>query len=76
MKVKKITFIDVKNLPEGTRLSYTYSIIDEDTGKIIDSNAKGSFVILDNLEIEFNGVNKNVLEAANILFKAAENKLQ
>lgn len=72
--IKKITFIDIRNLPEGTRLSYTYSVLDEG-GKIIDSNVKGSFVVLDNMTIEINGEQKNVMEAANILFKAASEKL-
>lgn len=72
--IKKITFIDIRNLPEGTRLSYTYSVLDE-SGKIIDSNVKGSFVVLDNMTVEINGEQKNVMEAANILFKAASEKL-
>ena len=33
--INKITSVDIKNLAEGTRLSYTYSVLDEN-GKITD----------------------------------------
>lgn len=72
--INKITSVDIKNLAEGTRLSYTYSVLDEN-GKIIDSNKKGSFVVLDDMAVEINGEEKNVMEAINVLFKAASNKL-
>lgn len=74
--IKKITDLNIKDLSEGTRLSFTYSIIDGNTGKIIDSNAKGSFIILDDMIVNYNGQDKNIMESAKILTKAALNKIE
>lgn len=71
---KIITDVQIRNMSEGQRAFYTYSTVD-DTGKIIDNNAKGSFVVLDDMAVEINGQFKNVKDAANVLFKAAENSI-
>ena len=71
---KIVTDFQVRNMDEGHRVFYTYSTVD-DTGKIIDNNAKGSFVILDDMTVEINSELKSVKEAADILFKAASDKI-
>jgi hypothetical protein len=43
----KITGIAVLTTAEGTRITYTYSVIDVTTGSILQSNIKKSFVVLD-----------------------------
>lgn len=73
--IKKVTSVELRNLSEGMRLSYTYSVLDE-SGKIIDSNVKGSFVVLDDMIVEINGESKSVTEAVNVLFKAASDKIK
>lgn len=73
--IKKVTSVELRNLSEGMRLSYTYSVLDE-SGKIIDSNIKGSFVVLDDMAVEINGESKSVTEAVNVLFKAASDKIK
>lgn len=35
------------NVNGGDRLSFTYDVIDENTGDLIDSNAKESFFVVD-----------------------------
>lgn len=72
--LNKITDINIKPMPEGLRIIYTYSTVDEE-GRIIDTNAKGTFVVLDNLSVEVDGENKNVKEAINVIFKASESRL-
>lgn len=73
--IKKVTSVELRNLSEGMRLSYTYSVLDE-SGKIIDSNIKGSFVVLDDMAVEINGESKSVTEVVNVLFKAASDKIK
>jgi hypothetical protein len=45
--MNKITGIAVLTTAEGKRITYTYSTIDENTGSILQSNSKTSFVVLD-----------------------------
>lgn len=46
--MKRLTsFLKVKSV-EGDRITYTYSEIDETTGRVISNNNRGNFVILDN----------------------------
>lgn len=45
--MKKITGIAVLTTAEGERVTYTYSVIDETTGTLIQSNVKRSFIIMD-----------------------------
>ena len=42
--MKKLTSVTTS---EGQRLSYTYSVIDEDTGAIISDNNRESMIVLD-----------------------------
>ena len=74
-EIKRLTSIDLRERPEGVRLSYAYSVINE-SGKIIDNNIRGSFVILDDMSIEISGESKSVIEAAKVLLKAAADKLK
>ena len=70
-EIKRLTSIDLRERPEGVRLS----VINE-SGKIIDNNIRGSFVILDDMSIEISGESKSVIEAAKVLLKAAADKLK
>lgn len=45
--MKKVTNFNYQIVQEGTRLSYTYSDLNED-GDIINSNNKRSFIVTDN----------------------------
>ena len=45
--MKKITSITMHTTSEGQRLSYTFSVIDENTGAVISSNNRESLVVLD-----------------------------
>lgn len=45
--MKIVTGIAVLTTAEGERLTYTYSEVDDSTGKIIQSNIKNSFVVLE-----------------------------
>lgn len=45
--MKKITSVTMHTTSEGQRLSYTYSVIDEDTGAVISSNNRESLVVMD-----------------------------
>lgn len=61
----RITGVTVSNLPEGTRLTFTYCVLDG-AGNTLESNKRDSFVILDS----------SVLEAANTVFTAAKEHLE
>ena len=45
--MKKITSITMHTTNEGKRLSYTYSVIDEETGAVISNNNRDSMVVLE-----------------------------
>lgn len=45
--MKKLTSVTMHTTSEGQRLSYTYSIIDDDTGAVTSSNIRESMVVLD-----------------------------
>ena len=45
--MKKLTSVTMHTTSEGQRLSYTYSVIDEDTGAIISDNNRESMIVLD-----------------------------
>ena len=45
--MKKITGIAILTTAEGERITYTYSEIDETTGRVVQSNIKRSFIVLD-----------------------------
>lgn len=50
MRINKITSITSHVSGDGQRLSYTYSVIDGDTGQIISDNNRGNLVILEEME--------------------------
>lgn len=45
--MKKITSVTMHTTSEGQRLSYTYSVIDENSGSVISENNRESLVVLD-----------------------------
>lgn len=59
--IKKITSVTMHTTSEGQRLSFTYSVIDANSGAVISENNRESLVVLDI------PANKEVLESiANI----------
>ena len=48
--IKKITSFTIHTTGEGQRISYTYSIVDSDTGSIISENNRENIVVLDGIE--------------------------
>lgn len=54
---------------EGQRMSYTYSDIDEDTGKVISENNRESMVVLDI------PANKEILEHINAVMDYIKEKM-
>lgn len=45
----KITGFTKIPTSEGTKISYTWSKIDDNTGQLLSQNNKGSFLVLDNV---------------------------
>lgn len=45
--IKKVTSFTQHETAEGTRLTFTYSKIDED-GNVVTSNERGTTIVLDN----------------------------
>lgn len=68
--MKKVTSITMHTTSEGQRLSYTYSVIDEQSGDIISSNNRGALVVLDIPS------NKEVLEQMAGVQKFVEGKME
>ena len=54
--MKKVTSVTLHTTSEGQRLSYTYSVINEDTGAVVSENNRESMIVLDI------AANKTVLE--------------
>lgn len=59
--IVRITGATVSNLPEGTRLTYSYTVLDKD-GNVIDKNKSDSFILLE----------QSAIEAANTLLSFAK----
>lgn len=45
--LKRLTSFGVFNTGEGDRISFTFSVINPDTGEVIEQNKKGNFLVLD-----------------------------
>lgn len=45
--INKLTMFGKFNTGEGDRISYTYSVVDSETGTIVEQNKKGNFLVLD-----------------------------
>ena len=41
--MKQLSSFSVLNVNGGTRVTYTYDVIDDETGNVISTNNKGSF---------------------------------
>ena len=46
-KIKKLTSFMKLSTGEGDRIAFSYSVIDTDSGKIIEQNQRGNFLILE-----------------------------
>lgn len=66
--MKKITSITMHVTAEGQRLSYTYSVIDENTGAVVQENMRESMIVLDI------PANKNLLGHIEAINAAVEEK--
>lgn len=47
MDISRLTSFASLTTGEGSRLAYTYSVVDNTTGEVKSSNNKGSFVVMD-----------------------------
>lgn len=54
--MKVLTSVTMHTTSEGQRLSYTHSVVDENTGAIIQDNIRDSMIVMDTK------ANKDVLE--------------
>lgn len=45
--IKKLTSFMKLSTGEGDRIAFSYSVIDKDSGKIVEQNQRGNFLILD-----------------------------
>ena len=45
--IKKLTSFMKLSTGEGDRIAFSYSTIDTDSGKIVEQNQRGNFLILD-----------------------------
>lgn len=46
---------------EGSRIAYTYSEVNEETGEVVSQNNKGNFLVLDeNLQSHLDAVKKYI----------------
>lgn len=68
--MKEITSVTMHTTSEGQRLSYTYSVIDENTGTVISENNRESRVVL-NIPS-----NQTVLEAINTIKSYVSERLE
>lgn len=47
MNINRLTSFASLTTGEGSRIAYTYSVVDNSTGEVKSSNNKGSFVVMD-----------------------------
>lgn len=52
MKINKVTSATAHMTSEGQRISYTYSIIDDESGMVIADNKRGSMIVFNDEIIE------------------------
>ena len=61
--MKQLSSFLVLSVNGGDRVSYTYDVIDENTGEVIDSNVKESFFVVDEgLRSDINAVRNYIRE--------------
>ena len=68
--MKKLTSVTMHTTSEGQRLSYTYSVIDVNTGTVISENNRESKVVLDIPS------NQTVLDAINTIKSYVAERLE
>lgn len=69
MDINRLTSFASLTTGEGSRLAYTYSVVDNSTGEVKSSNNKGSFVVMDetlqaHVDAIRDYINQNKLTAA------------
>ena len=69
MNINRLTSFASLTTGEGSRLAYTYSVVDGTTGEVKSSNNKGSFVVMDetlqtHVDAIRDYINQNKLTAA------------
>ena len=61
--MKKLTSFTAHVTAEGQRISYTYSEIDENTGKLISQNTRENFIVVDSvLQSHIDSINSFINE--------------
>lgn len=45
--MKKVTSFTHHTTAEGERITFTYSTIDEETGRLLESNVRNTLIVLD-----------------------------
>lgn len=61
--MKKATSFTAHVTAEGQRISYTYSEIDDNTGKLISQNTRESFIVMDDvLQNHVDAINEYIAE--------------
>lgn len=68
--MKVLTSVTMHTTSEGQRLSYTHSVVDENTGAIIQDNVRESMIVMDV------PVNMDVLEHIAAIKKYVNDKLE
>lgn len=59
--MKKLTSFTAHVTAEGQRISYTYSEIDEITGKLISQNTRENFIVMDeNVQVHIDEINNYI----------------
>jgi len=46
--MKQLSSMMILNVNGGDRISYTYDIIDDETGELVEGNKKETFFVIDN----------------------------
>lgn len=59
--MKKVTAIDMVELPEGVRISYTYSEISEDGEVISENNVRSYLIVKSDLQAHYDAIKADIL---------------
>ena len=68
MNMNKITSVTFHTTGEGQRLTYTYSVIDEDTGTLVSDNNRKNMIVMDTKN------NKEILSCINKIYEYVAQK--
>lgn len=67
--MKRVTSVTLHTTSEGQRISYTYSVVNENTGALLSENNRESMIVLDIPN------NTEVLSNINSIIQYVSNKL-